>query len=192
MSPSAGPVLGGTTVTVTGSGFAGATAVDFGSTPATFEVNTSSSITATAPSGSAGTVNLTVTTAGGTSATGASDVFTYEAVPTVTGLSPSAGPTAGGNSVTVSGTGFTGATAVDFGSTAAGEFTWSTRRPRSPPRRRPRAPAPSTHCDHPRRYLGHRRRDDFTYERRPDGLRSEPGGRPDFRRHLGHRSPAPT
>ena len=39
--------------------------------------------------------------------------------PTVTGLSPSSGPTAGGTSVTISGTNLTGATAVSFGSTAA-------------------------------------------------------------------------
>ncbi len=41
------------------------------------------------------------------------------APPTVTGLSPSSGPAAGGTSVTITGIGFTGATAVDFGTTAA-------------------------------------------------------------------------
>ena len=39
--------------------------------------------------------------------------------PTVTGISPPSGPTAGGTSVTISGTNLTGATAVSFGSTAA-------------------------------------------------------------------------
>jgi hypothetical protein len=44
-------------------------------------------------------------------------------VPTVTGLSQSSGSVAGGTIVTINGTGFTGATAVNFGSTAASDFT---------------------------------------------------------------------
>ena len=39
--------------------------------------------------------------------------------PTVTGFTPSSGIVEGGDPVTITGTGFTGATAVDFGSTAA-------------------------------------------------------------------------
>jgi IPT/TIG domain len=41
------------------------------------------------------------------------------AAPTVTGIAPTSGSTAGGTAVTITGTGFTGATAVDFGSTPA-------------------------------------------------------------------------
>lgn len=48
---------------------------------------------------------------------------TPTAVPAVTGVSPSSGPTAGGTAVTVAGTNFTGATAVSFGGTAATSFT---------------------------------------------------------------------
>ena len=40
-------------------------------------------------------------------------------VPTVTGVSPTSGPAAGGTSVTITGTNLTGATAVDFGTNAA-------------------------------------------------------------------------
>lgn len=43
--------------------------------------------------------------------------------PVVTGISPNSGPTAGGTTVTITGTGFSGATAVDFGSIAAPSFT---------------------------------------------------------------------
>ena len=61
--------------------------------------------------------------AGGTSATSPADQFTYVAAPTVTGISPTTGPAAGGTMVTITGTGFTGATAVDFGTTPATSVT---------------------------------------------------------------------
>ena len=126
VSPSNGPAAGGTTVTITGSGFTGATAVTFGSTTASFSFVNDSTITATSPAGS-GVVDVTVITPGGTSATSPSDQFTYAATPAptttsapaVTGVSPNSGPAAGGTQVTISGSGFTGATAVNFGSSAA-------------------------------------------------------------------------
>ncbi|MGA8725166.1 MAG: IPT/TIG domain-containing protein, partial [Acidimicrobiales bacterium] len=66
---------------------------------------------------------MTVITPGGTSATSPSDHFRYIApVPTVSSVAPSAGPAAGGTSVTITGTGFTAATAVAFGFTAATTF----------------------------------------------------------------------
>jgi hypothetical protein len=117
---------GGTTVTITGTNFNGATAVMFGSTAATsFTVNSSTSITAVDPAGSAGTVDVKVTTPYGTSAAVAADHFTYNAVPTptVTGLVTATGPLAGGDWVTATGTGFTKATAVSFGGVAATNFT---------------------------------------------------------------------
>ena len=119
VSPSAGPLVGGTPVTITGSGFTGALAVDFGSTPALFTVTSDTSIAATSPPGIAGPVDITVTTLSGTSPTTSGDQFTYEPVPTVTSINPTAGPIAGGTSVTITGSGFTGATEVDFGSAAA-------------------------------------------------------------------------
>ena len=45
------------------------------------------------------------------------------AAPTLTGLSPSSGPTAGGTSVVLTGTDFIGATEVSFGGTPATSFT---------------------------------------------------------------------
>jgi DNA-binding beta-propeller fold protein YncE len=119
LSPNAGPAVGGTSVTITGTGFTGATAVSFGATSATsFIVSSATSITATSPAGS-GTVDVTVTTGDGTSATGAADGFTYIAMPAVTGLAPATGPTAGGTIVTITGANLSGASAVQFGATAA-------------------------------------------------------------------------
>ena len=124
VTPTAGPTSGGTTVIITGTRFSGATAVTFGATAATgFTVNSATQITATAPAGAAGTVDVRVTSVGGTSATGAADQFTYVGAPTVTSISPTAGPTSGGTTVTITGTRFSGATAVTFGATAATAFT---------------------------------------------------------------------
>ena len=121
VSPSGGPIAGGTSVTVTGTNLTGATAVDFDSTPGTGVVvhGGGTSLTVTAPAGSAGTVDVTVTTALGTSTTGSADQFTYFLVPTVTGVVPGTGPSFGGTEVTVTGTNLAGATAVDFGSSPA-------------------------------------------------------------------------
>lgn len=66
ISPNQGTTGGGTTVTITGTNLAGATAVKFGSKPAAITANTPTSVTVTSPSGS-GTVPVTVTTAAGTS-----------------------------------------------------------------------------------------------------------------------------
>ncbi|WP_159845760.1 putative Ig domain-containing protein [Brevundimonas sp. G8] len=93
ISPTSGPAGGGTTVILTGTNFTGATAVTFGATSATgFTVNSATQVTATAPAGT-GTVDVRVTTGGGTSATSAADQFTYVAAPTIT-VSPATLPNA--------------------------------------------------------------------------------------------------
>ena len=119
ISPAAGPVAGGTTVTITGTGLTNATAVKFGTKTATIVSDTATQIVVTSPPAVAGTVDVTITTANGTSATSAADQFTYAPVPAVTSLSPSSGLAAGGTSVVITGTGLANATAVKFGSTAA-------------------------------------------------------------------------
>ena len=78
ITPTSGPLAGGTSIIITGTGFIGATSVTFGSTPATsYTVNNATQITATSPAGS-GTVDVRVTTPGGTSVVLATDQFTYQ------------------------------------------------------------------------------------------------------------------
>jgi len=77
ISPATGTGAGGDSVTITGSGFTGATAVDFGGVSAVMTANSDTEITATSPPGS-GTVDVTVATPSGTSATSAADQFTYQ------------------------------------------------------------------------------------------------------------------
>ncbi len=124
ISPTAGPTLGGTTVTITGTNLTGATAVKFGAANATFvTVNSATSMTARSPAGAAGTVDIIVTTPGGTSVTSAADQFTYLTPPTITSISPTFGPPAGGTVVTITGTDFTRVQNVFFGALPATSFT---------------------------------------------------------------------
>ena len=127
LSPTTGPTTGGTPVTITGSNLAGATSVLFGSAPATsFTVNGNGTISAIAPAATSGTVDVTISTPGGTSATSSADQFRYQTVPTVpivSGISPTTGPTTGGTPVTITGSNFTGTTSVLFGTVSASSFT---------------------------------------------------------------------
>jgi hypothetical protein len=83
ISPSGGSAAGGTTVTVNGSGFTGATSVQFGTTTITsgnFTINSDNSITVTSPAGTNLTsVDITVTSGIGTSITSGADQFSYGA-----------------------------------------------------------------------------------------------------------------
>jgi hypothetical protein len=114
-TPPSGPP--GTTVTVTGSAFTGATSVSFGATPAaSFTVDSDTQITATVPVG-AKTAPIRVTTAAGTG----SSPTNFKVTVVVSSFSPNRGPV--GTTVTVTGVGFTNASGVLFGSTAATTFT---------------------------------------------------------------------
>ncbi|MFD8969319.1 IPT/TIG domain-containing protein [Streptomyces sp. NPDC059568] len=111
LSPTSGSTAGGTLVTINGTGLSSATSVAFGANTAVPTVVSDGQITVTAPAGAAGSVGVSVTTAGGTN-NGLS--FTYVAVPTVTTVTPDEGPTAGGTPVTVAGTGLTSTNSVTF------------------------------------------------------------------------------
>jgi IPT/TIG domain len=91
LSPASGPTGGGTAVTIAGAYFSAVSGVAFGSAPAaSFSVDSEGAITATAPPAvdGAGPVDVTVTSAVGTSAIGAQDRFTYQS-PAATPPAPS-------------------------------------------------------------------------------------------------------
>ncbi|MFL6116905.1 MAG: IPT/TIG domain-containing protein [Catenulispora sp.] len=115
ISPNQGSTGGGTVVTITGVNLAGATAVSFGARPATITANTPTSVTAIAPAG-AGVVDMRVTTSGGTSNPLS---YFYVGAPFTASVSVSSGPTGGGNTVTISGTGLSTASSVNFGANSA-------------------------------------------------------------------------
>jgi alpha-tubulin suppressor-like RCC1 family protein len=122
VSPNEPRRSGATHVTIVGSEFEEASQVRFGSTDASGVVvrENGSVIEAVAPAGK-GTVDVTVTTPIGTSATSEADRFYYSR-PAVKKVSPRKGPEAGGTSVTITGTNLTGVTSVNFGSREAKSF----------------------------------------------------------------------
>ena len=82
ISPSTGPVCGGTSVSVGGANFTSVTGVYFGTTSAvSYIVNSSSSITATSPFGYQQYENITIVTSSGTSPTSSSTLFTFTSCP---------------------------------------------------------------------------------------------------------------
>lgn len=78
LSPTGGGVAGGTLVTIKGRKFTGATAVTFGGTAATsFTLLDDTRIVAVAPAKTASTIDVVVTTPGGTSAASAASKYVY-------------------------------------------------------------------------------------------------------------------
>lgn len=107
--------LAGTPVTITGTAFAGATALKFNGTTATFTVVSATQITTSVPAG-ATSGKISVTTSAGTASSAGSFTVT-SSTPTITSFAPASGVV--GTTITIAGTNFTGATAVAFNGTAA-------------------------------------------------------------------------
>lgn len=124
ISPTLGTLYGGTSVVITGTNFVSVKYVTIGGTPVPFTVNSSTQITATSPSGATGTTaHIEVTNVTGTSSPTSADLYSFVGYPIVSALSPVSGALAGGTSVVITGSGFTGATQVAFGSINAASFT---------------------------------------------------------------------
>jgi len=103
----------GTTVTIKGVGLTQTSKVTIGGKSAKFTVISDTEVTAKVPAGAKTGETIGVTTPGGS----ASSVAEFVVEPEVTGFSPTSGPVA--TPVTITGHGFTGATAVTFGGVAA-------------------------------------------------------------------------
>jgi hypothetical protein len=119
-TPASGPV--GATVTVTGSNFTGASSVTLNSVALTdFTVVDDATLTFIVPTGATSGL-VAVTTAGGTATSANSFTVTVPIpAPTITSFTPTTG--SAGTTVTITGTNFTGATAVSIGTLTISNFT---------------------------------------------------------------------
>lgn len=121
LSPTSGSTGGGAVLTITGTGFATGATVSIGGAAATnVVVSSATSLTARVPAGAAGAASVVVTNVDTQSGTyGGGFTYVSSATPTVTAVSPTGGPVAGGTSVTITGTGFNAGAVVTFGTVAA-------------------------------------------------------------------------
>ena len=129
LSQSDGISGGGEVVEIVGSGLTGATAVHFGNAAASgVTVLSSDAVAAITPVG-VSTVNVTVTTPGGTSATSTADRYTYvtptsdSGAPSITKVTPHLGPTSGGTQVTLTGKKLSEVSEILIGGQAATSVT---------------------------------------------------------------------
>ncbi|AUH42789.1 IPT/TIG domain-containing protein [Streptomyces sp. CMB-StM0423] len=114
LNPNQGPTSGGNQVVITGTNFARATGVKFGSKSATFTIDSATQITAVAPSNNAA-VQVVVTAPGGGSSPG---WYYYIPPPSKSGLSSTVGPL-NGIPVTLTGASLQTATSMSFGANTA-------------------------------------------------------------------------
>ncbi|MGX1855328.1 beta strand repeat-containing protein [Streptomyces sp. NPDC055299] len=118
--PAAGPVGGGNVVTLRGANLSTAQLVHFGDAVAFPLVVSDAQLLVTAPPvPGPGPVPVYVSSIGGVSNR---LLYTYAAAPSVSGVSPAAGPIAGGNTVVLTGTGLAGVTGVTIGGLPATSF----------------------------------------------------------------------
>lgn len=118
--PARGPLAGGTTVTITGTGFEDDMSVRFGGATASCSGLTSAQATCTSPgSTTEGAVDVVVVTSRGPSFYSDDDRFTYTSGPSIASITPASAPASGSpvTSVTITGTNLAHATDVSFGST---------------------------------------------------------------------------
>jgi cytochrome c peroxidase len=103
----------GTSVTITGTAFTGATAVSFNGVASPFTEGPAGTITTTVPAGATtGPITVTTPSSGPLVTT-----TRFTVTPAITSFAPATGPV--GTGVTITGTSFTAVTAVKFGGTAA-------------------------------------------------------------------------
>ena len=127
LAPGVGPEAGGTVVVISGSKFDPHVLVTFGGQAASVSGVTGTQVTAVTPPHLAGPVDVVVTNPPNGAAVNEATLpgaFTYQApppppAPAVSGVTPATGSTAGGQQVTVTGTGFAAGATVTFGGASA-------------------------------------------------------------------------
>ena len=133
VGPNSGPTGGGTTVTISGTGFTQSASVAFGGVSASSVLYISSTqLQAVTPAHASGTVNVAVTEGPRNQSATLTGGYTYVSSSSsstnslsVSSASPNQGPTTGGTVVTITGTGFQTGNTVSFGSVQSTAVTVS-------------------------------------------------------------------
>jgi len=122
VSPTWGPVEGGTSITITGSNFRDGCTVTIGGAALLDQVYVSSTeIQGTTPAhATAESVDVTVDNGSEYGSGTLTDGFTYVHLPEIDSITPDEGPTAGGTSVTIKGNYFQSTTTVTIGGSELG------------------------------------------------------------------------
>jgi len=121
-SPTTTSAAGGAVMELQGQYFSGSTQVNVNGQSVAFTLLSETRITFSSPAGTPGTTaSVTVTSPAGTSNPLAA--FYFNPLPTITGLSVTSSPLAGGANVTLLGSGFATAATVSFGSIPTVSFT---------------------------------------------------------------------
>ena len=125
VSPNSGLSTGGTAVTITGTDFVSGATVTFGGTSASVTFVNSTQLDVTTPAHVVGAVDVVVTNPDAQFDTSVNG-YTYDSAPapSVTGVSPTSGSTAGGTSVTITGANFAAGATVKFDTLAATGVTF--------------------------------------------------------------------
>jgi hypothetical protein len=130
LSVPGGATAGGNVVDILGEGLADVTAVHFGvNTSVHVQPLSPYAVAGVAPAGASGTVDVTVSGLGATSATTEGDRYSYstpvvtERSPVIESVVPDSGPPTGGTVVTIKGSHLDGAFAVEFGGIASTQVT---------------------------------------------------------------------
>jgi hypothetical protein len=122
VTPSSGSVAGGTSITISGAGFTSASTVTVGGASATaVSFVNSSTLIANTPAGAQGAADVTVNTVNGSGSLKLG--FTYVGPPTITRISPTSGPSTGGNTINIHGTSLTANTQITIGGITATNVT---------------------------------------------------------------------
>jgi len=122
VNPSTGSIAGGTSITISGAGFTSTSTVTIGRNNATnVSFHDSSTLTAVTPAGTEGTADVAVFSQFGSGTlTGG---FTYVGPPGITRISPTAGPSTGGNIMNLFGNSFVSGAQVTVGGQPATNIT---------------------------------------------------------------------
>ena len=138
VTPAAGPVTGGTTITITGTRFTPGARVELGQgagpgptaiMATSVHVTSAQKITAvTGGPARPGNWHVFVITPGGTSPATPASAYHYDAPPVITALTPAHGPAGGGTRVTIHGCDLKPGGTVLFGTTPAGHLTYLSAR----------------------------------------------------------------